>query len=68
VFNKTLTQAMYGEACNSLLKNMFHAMLSLVLDPLVELTALATRTVFASKPDEAIDLFPEVSIQAPIFK
>ncbi|MFZ4077362.1 MAG: hypothetical protein ACOYKA_05190 [Legionellaceae bacterium] len=46
---------------------MFHAMISLVFDPLVELTALITRTAFASQPDDASELFPEASICTPTF-
>lgn len=58
-----------GQAASFLyhLLGMFHAMISLVLDPLVELTALVTRTAFASNPDEVSDLFPEASITAPTF-
>ncbi len=49
-----------GQAATFLyhLLGMFHAMISLVLDPLVELTAIITRTVCASKPDKIKDLFP----------
>ena len=49
------------------LLGIFHAMISLVRDPLVELTALVTRTAFASNPDEVSDLFPEASISAHTF-
>lgn len=43
---------------------LFHALFSLVLDPLIELIALVTRTVFASTADEPNDLFPEAFIAA----
>lgn len=48
------------------LLGMFHALVSLVLDPLVEFTALITRTAFAPKPDNPEDLFPETSSVTPL--